>query len=221
MSRAGSVARAAAAAMCLVSVATAGCGAAPSHGAAPIAGAADANVLTPRTEPATEPATALSPAPPRPPDPPAPPPSAAELVLAAAGTLELDADAGEGEGSGADAATAHVALTLSGCRFVEVEPTLEVGADADCLAVARRGTLGREAAVVRAPAGRIEISLTNAGDREAGIWIRASSQPGGAILSAGGVAAGTTGSWDVELAPGTYLYSCPLTPTAIYTLEAL
>lgn len=150
---------------------------------------------------------------------PAPPPNAAELVLAAAGSLELTRDAGDGVVSSDDAAPARLALTLSGCRFVEVEPTLEVGADADCLEVARRGVLGREAAVVRAPAGHVEFAVTNAGEREAGIWIRSSDRPGGAILSAGGVAAGSTGSWDVELAPGTYLYSCPLTPTAIYTLE--
>ncbi|MCB9507022.1 MAG: hypothetical protein H6700_10965 [Myxococcales bacterium] len=212
----------------MISLAIAGCGAAPTPGDAPAVASANeaaANGSTanesptadePRTAAAT---TALEPDVPRPPQPPAPPPNAAELVLAAAGSLELTRDAGDGVVSSDDAAPARLALTLSGCRFVEVEPTLEVGADADCLEVARRGVLGREAAVVRAPAGHVEFAVTNAGEREAGIWIRSSDRPGGAILSAGGVAAGSTGSWDVELAPGTYLYSCPLTPTAIYTLE--
>jgi hypothetical protein len=70
--------------------------------------------------------------------------------------------------------------------------------------------------------GRYTFRVTNRNVPYAlGFWLRGEGLIGRATLpsvSGGGMTTGTTLDYEIELKPGTYLYSCPLNPTPDYSL---
>lgn len=113
-------------------------------------------------------------------------------------------------------------LSQAPCRFVEAEPdaSWDAAGPEDCRAFHQERFDGRGHRAVRVDAGPWQIAVTNASvGRTVGLWLRSEDPSEAPLVSSGGVEPGETLTWLVDLAPGRYLYSCPLNPTANYLLE--
>lgn len=126
-----------------------------------------------------------------------------------------------------------IALTQTGCQFLESENGVDHGfktaQKADCEAI--NAETGEErlaqAKVLELEPGEYVFRVTNQNvPYELGFWLReADYQLGNPVhkltktsISGGGLGTGQTKDYAVELAPGEYLYSCPLNPTPDYRL---
>lgn len=126
-----------------------------------------------------------------------------------------------------------IQLTQTGCQFLESENGVDHGfkttkAD-DCNAInARTGAdrLAKAPTLELAP-GTYQFRVTNKNvPYELGFWLREKGYDWRNPLhkltktsvSGGGLVMGETQSYEIELKPGEYVYSCPLNPTPDYRL---
>lgn len=142
-------------------------------------------------------------------------------VLAATGVADV-AEAGQ-----------VIELTQTGCQFLEPEHGIDHGfkttSAEDCNRINAETAAERlqTAEVLTLKPGPATFRVTNRDvPYELGFWLRESDYEAGNPLhkltktsvSGGGLVEGTSRDYDVDLKPGTYLYSCPLNPTPDYTL---
>ena len=133
----------------------------------------------------------------------------------------------------ADAAAEEVIqLTQTGCQFLEPEGTdhqYQTSKADDCNAINAASGAERLAAaeVLELKPGKYVFRVTNQNvPYELGFWLREEDynwknpvhQVSKISVSGGGLVTGKTQDYEVELKPGTYLYSCPLNPTPDYKL---
>jgi hypothetical protein len=133
----------------------------------------------------------------------------------------------------ADAAAEEVIqLTQTGCQFLEPEGgdhQFKTSKAADCNAINAASGAGRLATanVLELKPGKYVFRVTNKNvPYELGFWLRDEDYNWKNPLhkltkisvSGGGIDPGETQEYEVELKPGTYLYSCPLNPTPDYKL---
>lgn len=121
-----------------------------------------------------------------------------------------------------------VELTQVACQFVEsengVDHMFETESAQDCEAVNDQSGDQRaaDADVIRLKPGRYVFRVTNQDvPYELGFWLRGAGVVGRVSLpsvSGGGLVAGTTKDYEIELEEGEYFYSCPLNPTPDYRL---
>lgn len=125
-----------------------------------------------------------------------------------------------------------IELTQTGCQFVEPEGTdhaFQTSKADDCNAI--NGTSGEKrlaaAEVLQLEPGKYVFRVTNKNvPYELGFWLREEDynwknplhKLNKISVSGGGLTTGKTQDYEVELKPGTYLYSCPLNPTPDYKL---
>lgn len=136
-----------------------------------------------------------------------------------------------GEVRGADPQV--IELTQVACQFLESENGVDRGfttaSKGDCEAI--NAETGQErladASVLELEPGEYVFRVTNQDvPYQLGFWLReADYQLGNPVhkltktsVSGGGLGTGQTKDYAVELAPGEYLYSCPLNPTPDYRL---
>lgn len=130
--------------------------------------------------------------------------------------------------SGTGAAEPRVVnLNQVPCQFIESEGGIDHGFKSvrseDCEAI-NRSTAGKRAAlpVLELKPGKHIFRVTNRNvPYELGFWIRGASLKERATLpsaSGGGLTAGKTRDYAIDLRPGSYLYSCPLNPTPDYKI---
>lgn len=128
----------------------------------------------------------------------------------------------------AQAAPQVIELTQVACQFVESENGIEHGfrsaKAADCERInADTGSERLAAAkVIRLKPGSYIFRVRNKDvPYELGFWLRGDGLVARARLpsvSGGGLFAGKTQDYAIELTPGEYVYSCPLNPTPDYRL---
>ena len=82
------------------------------------------------------------------------------------------------------------------------------------------GPQARSQRALRVPAGRLVLAVDNQTDGEGGLWVRRDGDPSQTALSAGGARRDGLTAYTLELSPGAYHVSCPLTPTPDYVLIA-
>jgi len=125
-----------------------------------------------------------------------------------------------------------IQLTQTGCQFLEPEGTdhqYQTSKAADCKAINAASANERLAAanVLELKPGKYVFRVTNKNvPYEVGFWLRDEDynwkNPLDKLtktsVSGGGLTTGKTQDYEVELKPGTYLYSCPLNPTPDYKL---
>ncbi|OGA81944.1 MAG: hypothetical protein A3G27_16850 [Betaproteobacteria bacterium RIFCSPLOWO2_12_FULL_66_14] len=121
-----------------------------------------------------------------------------------------------------------VTLTQLSCQFVESEGGKDLGFKslkaADCEAINASTARQRLAAAntLELKPGKYVFRVTNRNvPYELGFWLRGETLLDRARLpsvSGGGLTAGKTQDYAVELKPGRYVYSCPLNPTPDYRL---
>lgn len=121
-----------------------------------------------------------------------------------------------------------IELTQVACQFVEsengVDHMFETESAQDCEVVNDAGGEQRaaDADVIRLKPGRYVFRVTNQDvPYELGFWLRGAGVVGRVSLpsvSGGGLVAGTTKDYEIELEEGEYFYSCPLNPTPDYRL---
>jgi hypothetical protein len=110
-------------------------------------------------------------------------------------------------------------LELLPCRFAAAEPGLAVASDDACLRTNAATVHEREQAALVVHPGSYEFVVeNNAFDRALGLWLRREDEPTLPVIAGGGATMGSEARWSVELRPGRYLYSCPLSPTPDYLL---
>jgi hypothetical protein len=121
-----------------------------------------------------------------------------------------------------------ITLTQIPCQFLESEGETNRGFTssraADCEAVNATSAKQRlaEAKTLELAPGKYVFRVTNKNvPYELGFWMRGASLIDRARLpsvSGGGLTTGKTQDYEIELKPGTYVYSCPLNPTPDYKL---
>ncbi|MBK8909394.1 MAG: hypothetical protein IPM60_16415 [Rhodospirillales bacterium] len=126
-----------------------------------------------------------------------------------------------------------IELTQTGCQFLEPENGTDHGFEtasaADCDRINAETSVERlaNADVMTVKPGTYTFRVTNKNvPYELGFWLRDSDYEAGNPLhkltktsvSGGGLVEGASRDYEVDLKPGTYLYSCPLNPTPDYTL---
>ena len=121
-----------------------------------------------------------------------------------------------------------IELTQTPCQFLESEGGKDRGFKsakaADCEAINSRTGTQRlaESKTIELKPGRYVFRVSNRNvPYELGFWLRGESLVDRARLpsvSGGGLAAGRTQDYAIELKPGNYVYSCPLNPTPDYKL---
>jgi len=121
-----------------------------------------------------------------------------------------------------------VELTQVPCQFLESEGGQDLGfasvKAADCEAVNAKTAKQRLAAAkpLELRPGKYVFRVANRGvPYELGFWLRGASLVDRARLpsvSGGGLTAGKTRDYSIELKPGSYVFSCPLNPTPDYKL---
>lgn len=112
-------------------------------------------------------------------------------------------------------------LTLSNCHFEEAEPSWNSNATTaeECQHENLTTFSTREQQVLMIPAGQYEILIKNPYiDRELGFWLRSMNHPENTLATGGGIGLNEEEIFDVQLLPGSYLYSCPVSPTPDYLL---
>jgi len=147
-------------------------------------------------------------------------------LFAATAVAGLLAVGGANGASSGDATV--VELSQTGCQFVESENGIDHGyapksAD-DCKAINQKtgGERLDTAKVLKLKPGKYVFRVTHENvPYELGFWLRGEGLLGRATLpsvSGGGLTAGATRDYAIELEPGEYLYSCSLNPTPDYRL---
>lgn len=121
-----------------------------------------------------------------------------------------------------------VTLTQVACQFLESEGGRNLGyratKAADCEEINARTAKQRlsQANPLQLAPGKYVFRVTNRDvPYPLGFWLRGASLVERARLpsvSGGGLAAGATLDYAVELKPGRYVFSCPLNPTPDYAL---
>lgn len=121
-----------------------------------------------------------------------------------------------------------VELTQVPCQFLESEGGKDRGFKslkaADCEAINARTGKQRlaEAKALELKPGKYVFRVTNKNvGYELGFWLRGESLLDRARLpsvSGGGLATGKTQDYEIDLKPGSYVFSCPLNPTPDYKL---
>ena len=121
-----------------------------------------------------------------------------------------------------------IVLTQVGCQFLEsengVDHAFQPKAKADCEAINAR--TGEErlsgSRVITLDPGKYIFRVTNHNvPYGLGFWLRGDGLVNRARLpsvSGGGLSAGKTRDYAIDLEPGEYVYSCPLNPTPDYRL---
>ncbi len=126
-----------------------------------------------------------------------------------------------------------IELTQTGCQFLESEGFVDHGFKtakaADCDAINQRTAADRlaKARSLELVPGTYVFRVTNRDvPYELGFWLRDRDynllnplhRLTKTSVSGGGLVMGKTQSYEVELMPGEYVYSCPLNPTPDYRL---
>jgi hypothetical protein len=121
-----------------------------------------------------------------------------------------------------------IELTQTPCQFLESEGGKDRGfksaKSADCEAINGRTGKQRlaESKTIELKPGKYVFRVKNSNvPYELGFWLRGESLVDRARLpsvSGGGLTAGRTQDYAIELKPGNYVYSCPLNPTPDYKL---
>jgi len=126
-----------------------------------------------------------------------------------------------------------VELTQVACQFVEAENGVDHNFEAmkpsDCETINRESGAARlaNATVLNLTPGKYVFRVTNQDvPYELGFWLREEEynwrnpihKLTKVSVSGGGLFAGQSHDYVVELQPGSYLYSCPLNPTPDYKL---
>ncbi len=128
----------------------------------------------------------------------------------------------------AQAQAKTIELTQTPCQFLESEGGKDRGfksaKSADCEAINGRTGKQRlaESKTIELKPGKYVFRVKNRNvPYELGFWLRGESLVDRARLpsvSGGGLTTGRTQDYSIELAPGNYVYSCPLNPTPDYKL---
>lgn len=116
---------------------------------------------------------------------------------------------------------ATVRLVQRPCRFVEAEPdaSFESSSAAQCKEINNETLAQRKQHALKLPAGKLTFVVSSEGvPYELGFWIRPYDEPERALVQGGGITPDSPKTYEVTLAPGKYLYSCPLNPTPDYVL---
>lgn len=124
------------------------------------------------------------------------------------------------------AKTTVVTLTQTGCQFLEpegVDHGFQPGSAADCKAINAQTATQRlsDAKTLKLAPGTYIFRVTNKNvPYELGFYLRGAGLGRLTLprVSGGGLLAGTTRDYMIELREGHYVYSCPLNPTPDYTL---
>ncbi len=154
--------------------------------------------------------------------------SAIALAVATAGGMALAGTSA----AAAEKAEQVIELTQTGCQFVEIEGEdhgYQTTGKADCEAINAKTGAERLAAskVLELKPGRYVFRVTNENvPYELGFWLREADYDwrnpvhklSKISVSGGGLGQGKTKDYEVELKPGSYVYSCPLNPTPDYKL---
>lgn len=121
-----------------------------------------------------------------------------------------------------------IELTQVPCQFLESEGGKDRGfksaKSADCEAINAKTGKPRlaEAKMLELRPGKYVFRVANKNvPYELGFWLRGESLVDRVRLpsvSGGGLATGKTQDYEIELKPGSYVYSCPLNPTPDYKL---
>ncbi len=126
-----------------------------------------------------------------------------------------------------------IQLTQTACQFLESEEDVDHGftssKSADCVAINAKTGAERlaKAKVLRLKPGRYVFRVTNKNvPYELGFYLRERDynwknplhRLTKTAVSGGGLYRGDTQDYEIDLAPGEYLYSCPLNPTPDYRL---
>ena len=121
-----------------------------------------------------------------------------------------------------------IVLTQTGCQFVESENDVDRGfmptEKVDCEQINDETADARlmEAEPLRLAPGKYIFRVTNSDvPYMLGFYLRAESvleRPFMPDVSGGGLHAGVTKDYEIELVEGEYVYSCPLNTTPDYTL---
>jgi hypothetical protein len=146
----------------------------------------------------------------------------ASPVISAAGVLWFTA------GSTAATEPRVIELTQVPCQFLESEGGIDRGYQSrsikDCEAINAKTGSQRvaQAKPLHLKPGNYVFRVTNRNvPYELGFWLRGASAVSRVTLpsvSGGGLLAGRTKDYEIELKPGEYLYSCPLNTTPDYRL---
>jgi hypothetical protein len=130
------------------------------------------------------------------------------------------------------AAAEVIELTQTGCQFLEPEGMdhgFKTSRKADCEAINAKSGDGRVAAakVITLNPGKYVFRVANRNVpyvlgfwlREKGYnWLNPIHKATKLSVSGGGIATGTSRDYEVDLAPGEYVFSCPLNTTPDYKL---
>lgn len=121
-----------------------------------------------------------------------------------------------------------IELTQVPCQFIESENganhNFKSAAKADCEAINAKTGAERSASAktIELEPGKYVFRVTNRNvPYELGFWLRGDGLAGRVTLpsvSGGGLTTGKTQDYEIELKPGSYVYSCPLNPTPDYKL---
>jgi len=121
-----------------------------------------------------------------------------------------------------------ITLTQVPCQFLESENGKDHGFKStkaeDCEAINKRSGAARVAAskTIELAPGKYVFRVSNRNvPYELGFWLRGESVIDRVRLpstSGGGLVLGKTQDYEIELKPGSYVYSCPLNPTPDYKL---
>ena len=117
-----------------------------------------------------------------------------------------------------------IELTQTPCTIVEAEenPLRFVSSNIkDCKRINKETAGEREFKTLKLKAGKYIFRVTNKNvPYDLGFWVRGKGTGRLTLpsVSGGGLKKGTTKDYAIKLAPGKYLYSCPLNPTPDYPL---
>lgn len=131
--------------------------------------------------------------------------------------------------SGALSAQAQVQrlqLTQTPCQFVEAEGqdhqyTSQSATDCEAINARTQDDRLKASKIIHLKPGKTVITVTNQNvPYELGFWLRGKGLARVTLpsVSGGGLGTGQSRDYEIDLKPGTYVYSCPLNPTPDYTL---
>ncbi len=117
-----------------------------------------------------------------------------------------------------------VKLTQTPCAIVESEKnpkTYTAKNSDDCVQINKKTSSERIFKTLRLKPGKTIFSVTNKNvPYDLGFWVRGKGLKRLTLpsVSGGGLEAGKTKDYVIDLKPGEYLFSCPLNPTPDYPL---